>query len=327
MPYKLKDPYRHKFNKAKYHLTNWPAYNEALKSRGKLTIWFTDDVIEKWYYKSSQKKSPGRQKIYSNLAILTMRILGTIYGQRLRQTEGLVESIVTLMNLDLDVPDYSTLSRRMADVEIPDLSSMLKPDDIVNVIIDSTGLKIFGTGEWQECKYNLKQRKDWCKLHIVIDRETQKIIASELTSNHVGDVTAVPNLLNQVNQNIATVTADGAYDIEQVYKNIANLNAIAIIPPKENAALTNHCIENMPARTTNINSINDIGRQKWQQTSGYNLRSLVETTMGRYKKIISHMVFSKKFKNQQNESKIGCYILNKMTEFGMPESFKVRASN
>jgi hypothetical protein len=83
----------------------------------------------------------------------------------------------------------------------------------------------------------------------------------------------------------------------------------------------------MPALTANINSINDIGRQKWQQTSGYNLRSLVETTMGRYKKIINHMVFSKKFKNQQNESKIGCYILNKMTEFCMPASFKVRASN
>ena len=93
MPYKLKDPYRHKFNKAKYHLTNWPAYNEALKSRDKLTIWFTDDVINKLYHKTSKKKSQGRQKIYSNLAIFTMRVLGTIYGQRLRQTKWLVESI------------------------------------------------------------------------------------------------------------------------------------------------------------------------------------------------------------------------------------------
>ena len=88
-----------------------------------------------------------------------MRIIGTLYGQRLRQTEGLVESIVKLMNLNLEVPDFSTLSRRMQDVEIPDLYTMLESGDIVNAIIDSTGLKIFGVGKWQECKYNLKKRK------------------------------------------------------------------------------------------------------------------------------------------------------------------------
>jgi len=160
---------------------------------------------------------------------------------------------------------------------------MLDSDDIVNAIIDSTGHKIFGAGEWQECKYNLKQRKGWLKLHIVIDRKIKKIIASELTTNHVGNVTPASELLNKVNQDIAT-------------KNIANINAIAIIPPKDNAALTDHCIKNIPCRAANINSITAIGKQKWQQVSGYNWRSLVETTTGRYKKIIVTMIYSKKIK-------------------------------
>ena len=256
-----------------------------------------------------------------------MRIIGTLYGQRLRQTEGLIESIVELMGLSLLVPDFSTLSRRMEDVEIPDLSNMLKTDETVNVIIDSTGLKIFGTGEWYECKYNLKKRKGWRKLHVVIDRETQKIIASELTTQDVGDVTALPELLNKVHQKIATVTADGAYDIEQVYKNIASIDAVAIIPPKENAALTDNCIKNIPNRAANINSIHALGRQEWQKISGYNWRSLVETTMCRYKKIMGTIVYSKKLAHQKNEAKIGCYILNKLTEYAMPETFKIRASN
>jgi hypothetical protein len=325
MPHKLKDPYRHKFNKAQYRLTNWPDYNEALKSRGKITIWFTEDIIKEWYYKSNKKKTPGREKTYSNLAIFTMRVFGTVYGQRLRQTEGLVEDIVKLMGLDLSVPDFTTLSRRMENIEVPDLSSMLDPDAIVNAIIDSTGLKIFGKAEWEKCKYNLKnQRKGWRKLHVVIDRKTNKIVSSELTTHHVGDPTPVPELLNKVNQDIASVTADGAYDTEPVYKSIADINATAIIPPRKTAALTDDCINNIPARATTIEEINDIGRQRWQKNSGYNWRSLVETTMSRYKKIIGTRVYSRKFENQKIESKIGCYILNKVMEFAMPKTALLR---
>lgn len=178
-----------------------------------------------------------------------------------------------------------------------------------------------------DCKYNLKQRKGWCKLHIVIDKANQRIITSALTTNHVGDVTSVPELLNRINASIASVTADGAYDIEQVYKTIAALNAAAIIPPKENATLTNYCIENMSARAANINSLNNIGRQKWHKFTGYNLRSLVESVICRYKKIIGTMVYSKKIENQKIESKIGCYILNKMTGFVMPGFFTYVANN
>ena len=215
----------------------------------------------------------------------------------------------------------------MQDVEIPDLYTMLESGDIVNAIIDSTGLKIFGVGEWQECKYNLKKRKGWCRLHIVIDQKSKKIIASELTTNLVWDATALPLLLNKINKDIASVTADGAYDIEHVYKDIADRNAIAVIPPKENAVLSNSCIKNSPNRVANMKAINTMGRKKWQKVSGYNWRSLVETTIGRYKKIIGPRIYSKKFVNQKNESRIGCYILNKMTEFGVPETFKIRASN
>lgn len=327
MPYKLKDPYRHKFNKAQYHLSNWPAYDQALKSRGKITFWFTEDVIEKWYYKKPKKKSKGRQNTYSDFAIFIMRVIGTIYKQRLRQTEGLVESIVALMKLNLEIPDHTTLSRRMEDLAIPDLGAMLEPDAIVNAIVDSTGLKIFGTGEWQDCKYQLKQRKEWRKLHIVINRETGTILSSELTTNHVGDPTPVPELLDRINQNIASLSGDTAYDVEPVYLSVANKNATAIIAPRANAVVTENCIETIPNRALNINDINEYGKQRWQKFSGYNWRSLVETTMSRYKKIIGSRVYSKKLSHQQKEATIGCYVLNKMLELGMPDTFKIRASN
>ena len=325
MPYKLKNPYRHKFEKAKYKITNWPEYNNALKQRGNINIWFQPNVKEQWYYKKPKNANRGRQKTYSDFAIFTMRTLGSIYKQRLRQTEGFVKSIIKLMDIDLNIPDYTTLSRRTEDLEVSNLSNMLDSSEVVNVIIDATGLKIFGIGEWQECKYNLNKRKGWRKLNIAIDRKSQKILSSELTTNNDADHTPVPELLNEINNKIASVSGDCAYDCKPVYESILKVNARAIIPPKENAVISRECLKYYPTRADNINLIAEIGKQKWQKESGYNYRSLVETAMYRYKMIVSDKVYSKKIVNQNVESKIGCYILNKMVDLGMPISVKKAA--
>ena len=324
MPYKFKNPYRHKFNKAQYKLSNWSDYNSALKQRGNLTMWFTKDAEELWYFKTLKKKTQGRQKKYSDFAIRTSRILGTVFDQRLRQTEGLLESIINLMRISLDVPDYTTVSRRTADLEIPNLSSMMNSDEIINIVIDSTGLKIFGPGEWHQCKHKLKERRSWRKLHLGIDRNSGDVLCSELTDHDVGDPTPVPELLNEVNQQIESVTADGAYDTANTYDEIEKHEATAIIKPQHNAKLSENYKENLNRRDEIILDKFMQGEASWQKESGYNWRSLVETTMYRYKKIIGTGLYCQKFENQQVESKIGCYVLNLMNKMGMPETFMVR---
>jgi len=217
MPYKLKDPYRHKFSKARYRLSNWKDYNKSLRSRGNINIWFTSDIIEGWYHKPGYKKTQGRQKRYSDLAINTMRVLGTIFNQRLRQTQGFTESIVSLMKINLTIPDYSTLSRRTETMHIPNLSSMLISEEPINIAIDSTGLKVYGAGEWFITKHGKKHRS-WQKLHIAIDIHSQKIIASELTSQDTGDSTVVPDLLEKIEHNVDKMLGDTAYDNFWVYE-------------------------------------------------------------------------------------------------------------
>jgi IS5 family transposase len=327
MPHKLKDPYRHKFNKAQFKLSNWSSYNESLKQRGNLTIWFTRDAMDQWYYKTPKKKSPGRQKTYSDFAIRTSRVLGTVFDQRLRQTEGLLESIVKLMRVSLDIPDYTTVCRRTTCLQIPDLSSMLNSSEIVNLIIDSTGLKIYGPGEWHQCKHRLKEKRSWRKLHLGIDRNTGKILCSELTTHDIGDPTPVPELLNAVNHKLESVSGDGAYDSSEIYNSIDSRGATAIIRPQSNAVLSENYRDNLTRRDELTLDRFIQGEQKWQHSSGYNWRSLVETAMYRYKNIIGEGLYCRIFKNQQIESKIGCYILNVMNSLGMPETFATRKAN
>jgi len=327
MPHKLKDPYRHKFNKAQYKLSNWSDYNNALKQRGNLTVWFTDEAMKLWYYKAPKKKSQGRQKTYSNFAIRTARVLGTVFDQRLRQTEGLLGSIVKLMDVSLSIPDYTTICRRTADIQIPNLSTMLDSDEIINLIIDSTGLKIYGPGEWHQCKHSLKERRSWRKLHLGIDRNSGKVACSELTTHEVGDPTPVPELLNTINQRIKSICGDGAYDSAELYQCAQDREAEFITRPAINSKLSENYKDSLTRRDELIIDKHILGEQKWQQQSGYNWRSLIETTMFRYKTVIGKGLHCRIFENQKMESKIGCFVLNQMNDMGMPETFKTRKAS
>jgi hypothetical protein len=186
MPNKLQDPHRHKFEKAKYKISNSREYDQALKNRGSLTIWFSEESIAGWNnIDIAKNRKRGRPATYSDLAIETCVTLGLVYKQRLRQTEGFVESIIKLLQLDLQVPDHTTISRRSGKIKIS--KSFKTKDKPLVVAIDSTGLKIYGEQEWQEEKYLLRTRKSWRKLHIGIDDEDGSIISSELTSHLTSD--------------------------------------------------------------------------------------------------------------------------------------------
>ncbi len=177
---------------ATYKTTNWPAYNEALKRRGSLTIWFDPEI--NWDAAPNGKR--GRQQTYSDAAIQTCLSMKVLFGMALRQTTGFVESLLRLVGLDWAVPDFSTLSRRQKTlaVNIPYRGSK----GPLHLLIDSTGIKVEGEGEWHVRKHGGPKRRVWRKIHLGIDEKTLEVRAVEITASHIGDAPVLPDLLGQI---------------------------------------------------------------------------------------------------------------------------------
>ena len=210
MPHKFNAARRHKFDKAQYRVINWAEYNESLRQRGDLTIRVSDEAQSVW--SAPRRTSRGGQRRYSDLAIETCLTLRTAYRLGLRQTQGLMGSIGTLMGLDIRVPDYSTLSRRANGLSIA--QAVRQAGSVpVHLVVDSTGLKIFGEGEWLTQKHKIKGiRRRWRKLHLGLDLASGAIVCANLTHDDVGDSTALPGLLDQLDAPVTGFLADGAYD-------------------------------------------------------------------------------------------------------------------
>ena len=306
-----------KTKKKKYRVSNWKKYNKNLINRGSINLWIDDNLEEKWYSKKLNK--PGRQEIYSDFAIETVLTLGKVFNQRLRQTTGLVKSLFKQMNINLPVPDYSTLSRRAGNIKI---NILVIPKGKVNFIIDSSGLKVYREGEWKVRKHGYTKRRTWRKFHISIDSDGE-IRTAKLTENSVADCHAFKNLINQEKSKIKNVYADGAYDKENVYQT-KNINKF-IIPSQKNAKIKQHgnCKKEPHPRDENLREIRKTTRKQWKINSGYHKRSLSENTMFRFKTIIGNKLFSRNFENQKTEFLIGISILNKMFRNGMPISYSV----
>src|SRR3954469_1965924 len=201
---------RHPFPKMRYRVKNWGEYDQALQTRGSLTVWVTPVAIAAWQAPPTGQR--GRSPFYSNLAIETGPLWRLAFGRPWRQTEGLLRSVVTLLGVTLAIPDHTTFSRRRVGLL---LATPLPPTaEPVHVVIDSTGLKVYGAGEWQKEKHGERGRRTWRKLHLAVNPDTHEILASELTSNEMGDSSMVGPLLNQIQSPMTSVTADGAYDGE-----------------------------------------------------------------------------------------------------------------
>jgi hypothetical protein len=318
MPHKYNANRRHHIPRARYKVTNWSVYEAGLRQRGSLTIWFTEEAIAAW--RAAPRTTPGGQARYSDLAIETSLILRTVFHQPLRQTEGLVGSLLELMGLDLPVPDHSTLSRRSRTLAVASQAA----SGPVHLLIDSTGVKLSGPGEWLVEKHGTQRRRAWRKLHLGVDAKTGTIVASTLTSKEVDDAAELGPLLDQVDEPLAAVVADGAYDQDRVYDGVAEHSpeAVVVVPPRSMAVLSVSAETNPTQRDRHIQVIAEQGRMAWQKTSGYNARAGVEGTMSRYKRIIGDILRSHSRPAQETEARIAVSILNRMLDLGRPESVR-----
>src|SRR5271166_3619298 len=265
MPYKFNEPRRHKIPTAKYRVTNWPDYDAALVRRGALTVWFTDEAIAAWRAPATGKR--GGQPIYSTLAIETALTIRLVFHQPLRQTEGLLRSIADVLGVDVAIPDHTTLSRRGVGLTV--LPRDIHWAEPLHLVVDSTGLKIYGEGEWLDAKHGSRSRRRWRKLHIGINADRHEVVVAELTPDDVGDVSTVSDLLEQIGGKVSSLTADGAYDGEIVYRAVAERHpgAAVIIPPRATAVANE---EATSQRDRHIAMIEQHGRIGWQHRSGYN---------------------------------------------------------
>jgi hypothetical protein len=321
MPFKANAARRHHIPKQRHRVTNWAEYDAALRQRGSLTVWFTDDAIAAW--RAEPRTTRGGQAHYSALAIRTALTLQAVFRLALRQTEGLIRSILQLLGLDLAVPDHSTLSRRAETLEVtrPCPSS----GEPVHLLVDSTGLRLCGPGEWLIEKHGTLRRRSWRKLHIGVDAETGQILASELTSSDIDDGSQIEPLLDQIPTPLASLIGDGAYDQTDIYSTVAKRNpeADVIIPPRS-TAVPSDMAENTPTqRDRHLQSIVEHGRRGWQKRSGYTRRALVESAISRFKRVIGDGLRSRTDRRRATEIAIAVQALNQMLAFGRPKTVRI----
>jgi Transposase DDE domain len=247
LPFKLNQDRRHHIPKQKHKVTNSAAYDAALRQRGSLTVWFTDEAVAAW--KAEPRTTRGGQRWYSPLAILTALTLRAVFRLALRQTEGLIGSIIHLLGLTLAVPDHTTLSRRAETLEVPRPRPYNDDGEPIHLLVDSTGLKLFGSGEWLIEKHGTQTRRSWRKLHLGLDAVTGQIVAAALTPKEVDDGSQVEPLLDQVSASVASFTGDGAYDQESVSTAVAERHrAAAIIVPPRSTAVPSEAADRAPTQ-------------------------------------------------------------------------------
>jgi DDE family transposase len=305
-----------------YRIRNWSEYNASLKKRGSLTVWVSPEAVENWTT-DELTGDRGASPTYTDLAIETMATVQAIYGLAGRQTQGFLQSVFELMKLDLTVPDHSTLSRRRRQLTITlpvkDWSRSR------HLVIDSTGVKVYGEGEWKVRQHGVGKRRTWRKLHFCVDEATLEIISVVASTNDVSDAEALSDLLQDVPGTIEQVSADGAYDKRKCYDTLNKRRAKAAIPPRKDAKIWRHANSKAErhVRDENLRRIRKVGRKEWKRESNYHRRSLAETQVFRFKTIFGDRLQTRQIDNQFKELMIKSAILNQMTHLGMPDSVKV----
>ncbi len=316
MSYKLNHDRRCHIPRQKHKVINSAAYDAALRQRGSLTVWFTDAAIKDWW--EEPRTTPGGQPCYSPLAILTALTLRTVFRLALRQTEGLIGSVIGLLGLDLPVSDHSTLCRRAKTLEVP-RPRPRRDGERLHLLVDSTGLKLGGAGEWLVEKHCTKTRRSPRKLHIGLDADTGQIVAAALTTKEVGA------LLDQVRGPMASFTADGAYDQGGVSAAVAKRHpdAAIIVPPRSTAVSSETAATTPTQRDRHLHSIAEHGRAAWQKASGYKKRARAEAAIGRFKQVIGDGLRSRTDERRATEVDVAVHALNRMLELGHPISGRI----
>lgn len=302
-----------------YKVTNWKEYNKSLVDRGDITIWFSDEALEQWEHPNDEPKV-GRPFIYSDTAVECLLTIRELLKLPYRQTEGFGRSLVALLGVDVKIPHYSSLAKRAAQLGIA--LRVAGKQGSIDIVVDSTGLKVFGEGEWKTRTHGKSKRRTWRKLHLSVDPETQEIVALVLTQNSSHDSDVVEELLEQVEQPIDNFYGDGAYDKWKVYESLETRDIQPVIPPQKNAKIKQHgnCVATPLPRDEAIRGIRRTGRKRWKVEVGYHRRSLGETAMYRVKQSFGPTLKNRTFANQQTEARIRCKIINRFTQLGLPKS-------
>lgn len=305
-------------NKCQYKILNWPEYNKSLIKRGDITIWIEEGAVNNWYHEGPNQR--GAQYYYSDGCIVCLLGLKAVFGLAYRQTEGFASSILQVMGYGVEVPSYTQINRRAKEVEMD--ISLPRTKSPLHLVFDSTGLKIYGEGEWKVRKHGYSKRRTWRKLHLGVDEETGFIYAQVLTENGVDDASQLQPMLEQVEEDVVMVGADGAYDKKKCWDYLKGEFIEAIIPPREDAVYWTDGEGGLLdiGRNSVLKKIDKMGMKKWKEKSGYHRRSLSETAMYRFKTIFGAKLFSRELSRQKTEAKIKIKVLNKMTAIGMPIS-------
>jgi hypothetical protein len=309
--------------KTTYRVRNWADYNDSLVERGALTVWISDEMIEEWRPIPDGPRQRGGQQKYSDRAIECLLTLKAVFKLPYRQTEGFGRSIIALLGVNVAVPDYTTLCKRKAELCVglsPEQTQGAK-----HIVMDSTGLKVYGEGEWKVRQHGYSKRRTWRKLHLSVDETTQSIEATLLTEANVDDAEAGRQLLDETQGPLQQVSGDGGYDKRKFYEACTQHGVEQIaVPPRRNAKIWQHGNSSKPPlpRDQNLRHIRRIGRQRWKEEVDYHRRSLAETAMFRFKTIFGNILSTRTLERQVIEVRIKCAALNRMTQLGMPDSYR-----
>ncbi|MCH5372339.1 MAG: IS5 family transposase [Planctomycetes bacterium] len=302
-----------------YRVANWREYNESLVRRGDITFWFSEDVIAAWEHDNAEVRR-GRPFVYSDLAIETLLTIRELFRLPYRQTEGLGRALAKLMGADVPIPHHTSLVKRAAKLDVS--IQLTEARGQVDVVVDSTGLKVYGEGEWKVRQHGADKRRDWRKVHLAVDPDSHTILAELTTSPRTHDATAALSLLEAVDAELQTVYGDGAYDQQKVYDALEHRQACAIIAPRKNAVISERPDASWD-RNEAIRQIDRHGREAWKDTSGYHRRSLGETAMSRLKGAFGERLKSREPPQQNTEVALRCKLLNWFVILGMPISMMI----
>ena len=297
----------------KYRTANWKAYNAALKARGSLLIWL--DPAMNWYGQASGKR--GRSPTFSDEAIQFCLSIKCLFSLPLRQAMGMTQSLLQLAGLNWPIPDYSTVSRRQKTLHVA--IEVVPTTTGLHLLVDSTGIKMLGEGEWKTKKHGADYRRQWRKVHLGIDAITLEIRAMEVTDNSIGDAPMLLNLQGQIppEEPIVSVSGDGAYDTKRCHEAIALRQADAVIPTRKNAKPWKINRLGVEVRNEILRATRRLGRTIWKKWSGYHRRSLVETKM-RYFKLLGERIMARDFDRQVAKLQVRAAVLNRFTRLGTP---------
>lgn len=302
--------------KVAYRVKNWSAYDAALVKRGNVTVWFAEDEVrENWKPAATGKRGAVLQ--YSDMAIQTLLVLKSVFKLTYRSLEGFGCSLMSLMGLNLRIPDHSHLSRRAKTLNV--VIPRRVHTGPLHVVIDSTGLKVYGEGEWKVRQHGASKRRTWIKVHLAVDTKLLDIIGVEVTTPEWADGEVFEGLLNQIEGTIEQIDVDGAYDTRAVYEAASQRGARLIVPPRDNAVPW----EDDHPRTKALAAIAEQGMKEWKNSTGYHQRSLAENAMYRLKQLFDDKLASRLFETQVTEVHVRIAAMNIMTALGMPMSAPV----